>query len=398
MIRLLKKPTVLAGIALVVVLVAISACPKTASVDTAAVARGPMRVTVDEEGETRVRDRFDINSPAAGELLRIEVEPGDPVEAGRTVLAVVRPSMPAPLDTRALAEASRAVPAAEAAVARTRAERERAAALLVRARQQLDRARRLFADNAIARDDVEAREADVRTSEEALRAAEFAVTQVQNELEVARARLIQGRSGEGGRDIVLRAPVDGVVLRRHRQSQSVVPAGERLLEIGDPRRLEIVADLLSSDAVKVRSGHTVLIEQWGGGQTLRGRVRRVEPGGFTKVSALGVEEQRVNVIVAVQVAQEAWRALGDGYRVEIRVVVWQRDGILKVPTASLFRRSDQWALFVADTGRARMRTITIGERNGAEAQVLSGLEEAERVVRFPPDTLRDGQRITERPT
>ena len=398
MVRLLKTVRVLLAIAVVAGLVALALWPRPTEVDLASVIRGPLVVTLDEEGETRVRDRFDINSPAAGEILRIEVEPGDPVEAGRTVLAVVRPSMPAPLDARALAEASRAVPAAEASVARMRAERERAAALLVRARQQLDRARRLFADSAIARDEVDAREADVRTNEEGLRAAEFAVTQVQHDLEVARARLIQGRSVEGGRDIVLRAPVDGVVLRRHRQSQSVVPAGERLLEIGDPRRLEIVADLLSSDAVKVQPGHAVLIEQWGGGRTLRGRVRRVEPGGFTKVSALGVEEQRVNVIVDFQDAQEAWRALGDGYRVEIRVVVWQRDGILKVPTASLFRRGDQWALFVADNGRARMRTVTIGERNGAEAQVLSGLEEGERVVRFPPDTLRDGKRITERPT
>jgi HlyD family secretion protein len=396
--RWLKKARLLLAAAVVAGLLALALWPRPTEVDLAPVIRGPLVVTLDEEGATRVRDRFDISTPVAGELLRIEVEPGDAVEAGRTVLATVRPSMPAPLDARALAEASRAVPAAEATGARGRAERERAAALLVRARQQLDRARRLFAENAIARDDVEAREADVRTGEEALRAAEFGVAQAQHDLEVVRARLIQSRTGGAGRDIVLRAPVDGVVLRRHRQSQTVVPAGERLLEIGDPRRLEIVADLLSSDAVKVRPAHPVLIEQWGGGQTLRGRVRRVEPAGFTKVSALGVEEQRVNVIVDLQDPQEAWRALGDGFRVEIRVVVWERDGILKVPTASLFRRGDQWALFVADNGRARIRTVAIGERNGTEAQVLSGLEEGERVVRFPPDTLRDGQRITERPT
>ena len=396
--RLLKHVRLLLAVAVVAGLVALALWPRPTEVDLAPVIRGPLVVTLDEEGETRVRDRFDISAPVAGELLRIEVEPGDAVEAGRTVLATVRPSMPAPLDARELAEASRAVPAAEATVARLRAERERAAAQLVRARQQLDRARRLWADGAIARDDVDGREADVRTGEEALRAAEFGVTQAQHDLEVTRARLIQTRGGERGHDIVLRAPVDGVVLRRLRQSQSVVPAGERLLEIGDPRRLEIVADLLSSDAVKVRPGGAVLIEQWGGGRSLHGRVRRVEPGGFTKVSALGVEEQRVNVIVDFQDPQEAWRALGDGYRVEIRVVVWQRDGILKVPTASLFRRGDQWALFLAEDGRARMRTVAIGERNGAEAEVVSGLAEGARVVRFPPDTLRDGQRITERPT
>ena len=396
--RLLKHVRLLLAVAVVAGLVALALWPRPTEVDLAPVIRGPLVVTLDEEGETRVRDRFDISAPVAGELLRIEVEPGDAVEAGRTVLATVRPSMPAPLDARALAEATRAVPAAEATVARLRAERERAAAQLVRARQQLDRARRLWADGAIARDDVDAREVDVRTGEEALRAAECGVTQAQHDLEVTRARLIQTRGGERGHDIVLRAPVDGVVLRRLRQSQSVVPAGERLLEIGDPRRLEIVADLLSSDAVKVRPGGDVLIEQWGGGRSLHGRVRRVEPGGFTKVSALGVEEQRVNVIVDFQDPQEAWRALGDGYRVEIRVVVWQREGILKVPTASLFRRGDQWALFLAEDGRARMRTVAIGERNGAEAEVVSGLAEGARVVRFPPDTLRDGQRITERPT
>jgi len=231
----------------------------------------------------------------------------------------------------------------------------------------------------------------------AMGAAEFAVAQARHDLEAARARLVGERAAAAGRDVVLRSPVDGVVLRRHRESQSVVPAGERLLEIGDPRRLEIVTDLLSSDAVKVAPGDAVLIEQWGGGRTLHGRVRRVEPAGFTKVSALGVEEQRVNVILDFADPQEAWRALGDGYRVEVRVVTWRGEDVLKVPTGSLFRRGEEWALFVAVEGRARLRTVRLGARNGAEAQILSGVEAGERVVRFPPDTLQDGDRITERP-
>ncbi|HSB69340.1 MAG TPA: HlyD family efflux transporter periplasmic adaptor subunit [Candidatus Methylomirabilis sp.] len=395
--RMLKRARVFLVLAAAAGLIALALRPRPVEVDLAPVARGPLVVTIDEEGETRVRDRFEIAAPVAGELLRVAVEPGDPVVAEHTVLAVIRPSLPAPLDARALAEASGAVRAAEAAVARQQAERERAEAILIRSRQQRDRARSLFEDQAIARDEVDAREMDVRAGEEALRATEFGVAQAQHDLEVARARLIQRRSRDTERDVILRAPVDGVVLRRLRQSQSVVPAGERLLEIGDPRRLEIVSDLLSSDAVKVKPGDAVLIEQWGGGRTLNGRVRRVEPAGFTKVSALGVEEQRVNVVIDFQDPHEAWRSLGDGYRVEIRVVTWQGEGVLKVPTASLFRRGEQWALFVAEDGRARLRTVAIGARNGTEAQVLSGIGERERVVRFPPDTLRDGHRITERP-
>lgn len=190
--------------------------------------------------------------------------------------------------------------------------------------------------------------------------------------------------------------MDGVVLKRLRHSQSVVPAGEPLLEIGDPKALEIVADLLSSDAVRVKAGDAVLIEQWGGGDTLRGRVRRVEPSGFMKVSALGVEEQRVNVIVDFVDPEQATRAIGDGYRVEVRVVVWEEDKVLKVPTGTLFRRGDQWALFIVENGRARLRTIKIGQRNGAEAQILEGVRERDQIVLYPPDTLADGDRVAQR--
>jgi HlyD family secretion protein len=195
---------------------------------------------------------------------------------------------------------------------------------------------------------------------------------------------------------VLRSPIDGVVLRRHRESEGVVAAGEPLLELGAPRQLEIVSDLLSSDAVKVSAGDPVLIEQWGGDETLHGRVRLVEPSGFMKVSALGVEEQRVNVIVDPREAGEEWRELGDGYRVEVAIVIWEEPDVVTVPTSSLFRRGDDWAVFVSDAGRARLRVVKIGRQNERHAQVLSGLDPGARVIVHPSDTVSDGVRVEER--
>jgi HlyD family secretion protein len=395
-VGLLKNRRVLLAALIIAVLLTIALWPRPTEVDLSTVTKGELIVTIDEEGETRVRERFEVTSPVAGEVLRINLEPGDAVSGGKTVLAIVRPSAPTPLDARSRAEAQAAVQAAEATLGRARAERDRAATVLARAKQQLERATNLIEGGAISRDDFDARQTDARTAEEALRAADFVVTHAQRDLDVARARLVQrGSSGRTG-DIPLLAPVDGVVLKRLRESQTVVPAGEPLLEVGDPKGLEIVADLLSSDAVKIKAGDAVLIEQWGGPDALRGRVRRVEPSGFMKVSALGVEEQRVNVIIDFEDPDVASRALGDGYRVEVRVVVWQEDNVLKVPTGTLFRRGDQWALFVVEDGRARLRTIRVGQRNGAEAQVLEGLREREQIVLYPPDTLADGDRVAQR--
>jgi HlyD family secretion protein len=192
--------------------------------------------------------------------------------------------------------------------------------------------------------------------------------------------------------VTLIAPVDGVVLKRLRDSASVVPVGEPLLEIGDPASLEIVSDLLSTDAVRVSRGDAVLIEQWGGGHPLQGRVRRVEPSGFMKISALGVEEQRVNVIVDFADSRES-ASLGDGYRVEVRIIVWRDESVLKAPIGSLFRRGEEWAAFVVDGDRVRQQTVQLGQRNDREAQVLQGLKEGQQLVVHPPDTLADGMRV-----
>ena len=396
MLRLLRNRRVLLGLLIVGALVAVAAWPRATAVEVATVSSGPMMVTIDEDGRTRVRDRFVVTAPVAGELLRIELRPGDRVERGKTRLAAVRPAAPMPLDARSRAEAEAAVQSAEAAVGRLTAELGRARTAAAQAHRELARAQSLAAGGAVAREEVERRQTEVAAADDAVRAGEFAIAQARYELDVARARLASPADGRPVRDWVITAPVDGVVLTRFRESQGVVPAGEPLVEIGDPTRLEIVADMLSSDAVKIQPGSRVLIEEWGGPDTLVGRVRRIEPAGFTKVSALGVEEQRVNVVIDFDSTAGAARALGDNFRVEVRVVVWETGSAVKVSPGSLFRRGEDWAVYVVEGDVARLRTVTIGERNGREARVVSGLEVGELVVVYPPDTLVDGGRVTRR--
>jgi len=371
--------------------------PSSVPVDVATVERGPMKVTVDEEGETRVHDRFVVSAPVAGEVLRITLEPGDPVRRGETVLASFQPAAPNPLDARSRAEAEAGVAAARAALGGAEAEQKRAEAALRLARSELQRNNELAEQRIVSQQDLDAKETEFHAAEEAMRAAEFGVASASHQLEMARARLLQATGGRGsGRSMEILSPIDGVVFKRFRESEAVVPAGEPLLELGDPRNLEIVSDLLSSDAVKVKSGQSVLIEQWGGDHTLNGKVRLVEPSGFMKISALGVEEQRVNVIVDFEDPVEAWEALGDSYRVEVRIVIWQDDDVLRVPTSSLFRAGDAWAVFAVNSSRAHRRVVEIGRRNGLQAQVLSGLEEKDTVIVHPSDTLEDGSRVTRR--
>jgi HlyD family secretion protein len=385
-------------VAVVVVVAAIAAValwPEATEVDLSRVERGPMQVTIDEEGETRVVERFVVSAPVAGRLQRIELEPGDPVARGTTIVARLTPSAAPLLDPRTRTELSAAVAAAGAAVEQARAERGRAEAVLERARSAFQREQRLADAGAIPLESLEVAQTTLKTAEAAFRAADFGVARAEQELRLARARL-QSPAGDG-RMVEIVAPVDGVVLRRLRESESVVPSGEPLLEIGDPQRLEVVADLLSTDAVRVSAGSPVLIEAWGGGHPLPARVRRVEPSGFMKVSALGVEEQRVNVIIEFTEPETAVRALGDAYRVEVRVVVWKADDVVKVPVGALFRASaGSWAVFVAADGRARLQPVELNHRNGEHGQITNGLAPGQVVVLHPPDTIADGARITER--
>lgn len=391
--RLLKNKKLIAAVVVVAGIAAAALWPEAVEVSVVTAGRGPMRVTVDEDGETRVRDRFIVTAPVSGRVQRIEIEPGDAVTRAQTVLARITPAQPPLLDPRTRRELEAAVQAATATVGQARAERQRAATALERARSTLRRQQELMKAGAIASDDLEAAETALATAEEAQRAAEFVERRAESELQLARARL--SAPGQDGRTVDVRSPVDGTILKRLRESEGLVAAGEPLLEIGEPGRLEIVADLLSTDAVRVSPGAEVLIEQWGGGQTLHGRVRRVEPSGFTKVSALGVEEQRVNVIVDFTDPAAAVR-LGDGYRVEVRIVLWREDDVLKVPVGALFRQGEGWAVFVVDMGRAHLRPVQLGQRNEDDGQILSGLDAGSTVVLHPPDTLADGARVVVR--
>ena len=366
--------------------------PSPVPADFAAVTRGPLQVTVEEEGQTRVRDRYVVSAPVPGHMRRIELEPGDKAIAGKTLLATFEPTNPTLLDVRTRTELEARVRAAESAVGAARADRERIGADLAFAQAELKRMRELLSAGAVAPREVELAERQVKSLEEAHESAAFAITTAQHNLQVARAGLIQTQSGRTS-GIPLYSPIDGVVLRRLQESAATVPAGQPLIEVGDLDRLEIVSDLLSSEAVKVQAGQRVVIEQWGGDRPLDGRVRRIEPSGFTKISALGVEEQRVNVIVDLD---ERPPDLGDGFRVEIRVIVWAKDNVLKVPTSSVFRVGSDWAVYKVENGHAVRRPVKIGQRNGLEAEVLDGLAEGDRIVVYPSEAISDGVAVVSR--
>ena len=392
--RMARSWRFLAMVAVVAAILAAALWPESIEVDVTQATRGPLQVTIDEEGETRVRERYVVSAPVAGRLQRIELEPGDPVSKGRTVLARLAPAPPTLIDARTQAELSASVEAARAALGQARAERERAATALTRAASALKRQRELADAGLISRDELEIADTTLRAAEESSKAAGFTVARAEYELTSARARLEQ-QGGPGGRVSEVVSPIDGVVLKRLRESETIVQVGEPLVEVGNPRQLEVVADLLSTDAVRVSPGRPVLLEQWGGDHTLRGSVRRVEPSGFMKVSALGVEEQRVNVIIDFVDQAAAAKVIGDAYRVEVRIVIWQDDNVLRVPVGALFRRGDDWAVFRLEGDRARIRVVTVAHRN-SEAAEITGLEEGDQVVMHPPDTLEDDSRVIAR--
>ena len=393
--KLLFNRRVLIPVLVVGGLLAVALWPKTAGVELGAVSRGPLMVTIDEEGMTRVRDRFVVSSPVAGRVLRIELEPGDTVRRGQ-VVAHVRAETPPLLDERTRAEAQAAIESARAALGRARAEEQRARATLAQLQRELTRIRELAQNRVVSAQELESREAEAKVAEESVNAAVFAVQAATSALQGAQARLAPPTRDAAGRVVSVTAPADGVVLKRLRESESVVPPGDPLIEIGDPHRLEIVVDLLSTDAVRVRRDARTIIEQWGGERQLEARVRRIEPSGFTKISALGVEEQRVNVVLDFVDPAAAWAALGDAYRVEVRIVIWEAAAVLKVPTSALFRQGEKWAVYTVEDGRARRVIVELGHQTGQEAEIVSGLAEGAPVILHPVDTLADGARVKEK--
>lgn len=387
--------------AIVAALLAVALWPRTEPVELATVTRGPMRVTVQDEGRTRVRELYTVAAPVAGELSRIDFDPGDRVVAGETAVAVIRPNEPPFLDPRSEAAAGARLEAARAAVDLARAELRRAEAERDYAVQELQRAERLAERGNISQSRLDQAESRTRGTRAQVAAAEAALELRRKELEEARAQLTQPQPRQdemvGSCCVTVTAPVSGEVLQVIRESAGPVAEGAELLSIGDPGNLEIVVDLLSTDAVKVKPGAPVEVVGWGGEQALQGTVRRVEPYGFAEVSALGVEEQRVNVIIDLdaQAAREA--GLRHGFRVEPRVTVWEARDVLRLPLGALFRAADgQWAAFVAADGRARLRTLRIGHTNSEVAEVLEGLEAGARVILYPGDRIRDGVRIRQR--
>jgi HlyD family secretion protein len=383
--------------ALVIGLVAWSFRPQPVPVDLAVVQRGTLRVTIDEEGMTRVRERYVVSAPVAGRLQRVELKPGDAVSARGTVLATFLPATPSLLDTRTRAETGARMKSAQAARDQARVALQRARDEAAFSRSELTRQRQVAKFGGITDERLASVELEARTKEAQVKAAELALQAAEHDLEAARAVLQQVISPAAtGGALTLQSPIDGTVLRVHQESEALVPAGTPLIEVGNPAQLEVVADLLSTDAVQVQPGLPVLITGWGGDATLRGSVRRVEPAGFTKISALGVEEQRVNVLIDFDAAPGGAPKLGDGYRVEVSVIIWERTGVLKIPTSALFRAGEAWAAFHAREGRALQTTIQVGRRNAIEAELLSGLAEGAQVIVHPGDTVEDGVAVTRR--
>jgi HlyD family secretion protein len=374
--------------------------PKPVAVDLDGVVQAALQVTISDEGEARVRDVFVVSAPIAGLMRRLELKAGDRVTPNQTVIARLEPSVPMFLDERAAAEARAGVDAANAATKFAQAQLGRAEAERDFARSELRRLQGLASRQSISQNDLDAAERRAKTAVAAVAEAQASLRMRQSEYVQAQARLLNPtKVSKAAKDcdcVIVYSPVSGSVLRVLQESEAVVTAGTPLLEIGDPANMEVRVDLLSEEAVRVRAGQRVLIEGWGGWGSLAGVVRRVEPFAFTKVSALGIEEQRVNVLIDLTEPRERWRRLGHGYRVQPSIVVWETDRAVQVPQSALFRDGEQWAAFVAEGNFARLRHVVIGQHNDTQVQIVSGLSPGERIVVHPNDRIEDGTRIVAR--
>lgn len=380
-------------IAVIVLVTVIALIPNPVPVEIETVARGPMRVTVDARGETRVRERFAITAPVSGRVSRIDLREGAVIAEGEQVATIA----PAPIDPRQREEAEARVSAAEATVREALAAVASAEAAHQLARNERERAERLVREGVASEQLLDQLQTSQERARRELEAARQRLSTARANLAAARAVLVTPESSTPQSVVAVRSPAAGRVFRIPERSERVVAAGEPILEIGDARTLELVIDVLSEDAVRIRPGNRVIIDQWGGDRPLEGTVRLVEPSAFTKISALGIEEQRVNVIAELQ---EAPPELGDAYRIEAKIVVWESPEVLKVPISALARAEEGWSVFVEDDGRAIRRPIEIGQRNPLEAEVLEGVEEGTPVIVHPSLEVENGVRVrvlSERP-
>lgn len=401
-----RSRQILTTIAVLLVAGALTAAfwPQPTLVDIGSVTRGTMQLTIDEEGRTRVRDAYVVSTPVAGQLERVSVQPGDPVVRGETIVAHMRPTNPAALDVRTREQAQAAVTAAQAALRVARADLNAALANRDLSQTELSRTEQLVErgissaaalDNA--RQSARVAQANVDTAEAAISMREAEITNVQAQLIGFDDRGLAAAMGNGSDDIPIRAPAEGRILRVIQQSETTLPAGAPIMEIGNIENdLEVVVELLSTDAVQVAVGDPVVIADWGGPTELSGEVIRVDPFGITQFSALGVEEQRVNAVIAFASPSSEYTGLGHGFRVETQIVVWQAEDTLIVPASALFRNQGNWAVFIVEDGSAELRSVEIGPNNGIEAQVTSGLSEGDSVILYPSSGLSTGMDVAER--
>jgi HlyD family secretion protein len=389
--RALRRGVLALALLAVTVAVILALRPRPVPVDVAAAVRGPLEVAIEETGVTRVKDRYVVSAPVSGTVARQRLEPGDRVAEGEVVARIAPLASPL-LDARTRSEAQARLSAAGAALRQAEAERGRAAAAAALADDERSRARTLAAGGSVAAQALQRAEIEARMRSEELSSAVFAAKVAAEGVRVAGAAL-EGEGAPRGRHVDVVAPASGRVLRVLQQSEGVVQAGAPLLEVGNPEALEVVADLLTTDAVRVAPGTPLTIQGWGGDRPLEARVRRVEPSAFTKPSALGVEEQRVNVVAALAAPRADWAALGDGFRVEARLVLWRGEDVLKVPQGAAFRRGDGWAVFRVDAARVRLTPVQLGHRGDTEVEIAAGVGAGAIVVVHPGDRVADGARV-----
>lgn len=368
--------------------------PKPVLVETATVSRGPLTVRVSEEGKTRIRNRYVVAAPVAGKMRRVPLKAGDEIQAGETLLTVIEPATSPLLDKRAREQAEAAVNMHEAAGKQANESLAAAKAALKLAEADRDRVRSVKGSGTVSQSERDRAEGEASIKAAEVRSIEFAI-QVNN-YRLAQAKAVLGRGDNPATDVPIevRPPVSGRILKVMQESETVVVPGQAIAEVGDPADIEIEAEILSRDAVMIKPGDNVSIEQWGGEPPLQGRVRRIEPAGFTKISALGVEEQRVIVLCDLVNPPDAARRLGDRYRVEARVAVWHHPDVLLAPAGALFREGNQWKTFIYQNGRAVSRTVTAGHTDGQRTEILDGLAAGDELLLHPPDTVKDGTRVT----
>lgn len=390
------KRGLMVALALAIVAAVVSAwTPTPLAVEVATVERGALRVEVTEDGRTRVKDRYVVSAPLAGQLARIELQPGDPIGEDE-VLARIAPLATPLLDARTRGQARANLEAAKAAIKQAEAQTKRARASLKFAKSEVTRIVPLVERGVESRSALDRATLQVKTLESDVDSARFATRVAQHQQRMAESaleRFEDPNSGTTPEQFVIQSPITGKVLAIHRESEGVTTPGAPLVELGDPRALEIVVDVLTRDAVRIESGAAAVVERWGG-EPLPAKVVLVEPSAFTRMSSLGVEEQRVNVILELEAPYEVWSKLGEGYRVEARMTVWHEDAVLKVPSAALFRHGEQWAVFCVEAEHATVCPLEIGERSRSEAQVLSGLNEGQRVIVHPSGAVQEGTLVT----